>query len=135
MIAFQSTIHDGGISLLGDAFLGHFGIDPVGVPPHLGADLAKLDGGRGVVGHDVFERLVELAVVEEHVRVMIPAVEMALDGLDGLDDTFQLLVSREDDEGSIGSGPAGVGFQAARDEYFVVVFADFSVSRGKGFLV
>jgi hypothetical protein len=56
---------------------------------------------------------------------VVPAVEVALDGLDGLDDTFQLLVSGQDDEGTVGAGLGGVGFETAFDKDLVILLADF----------
>jgi hypothetical protein len=84
MIALQPAIHDGGVTLLRDTFLGHLGVDPFRVTPHLGADLAELDGRRGIVAHNILECLVEVAVVKEDVGIVVPPVEVALDGFDGL---------------------------------------------------
>ncbi len=58
---------------------------------------------------------------------MIPSVEVTLDGLDGLDNTVQLLIPGEDDEGAVDAGRAGVGLEAAGDEDLVVVLTDFPV--------
>lgn len=127
MVAFQSTVHDGIVTLLGDAFLGDLVIDPIGESPHVGSDLAKLDGARGVVADSLLEGLIELAVVEEDVGVVVPAVEVALYGADGLEDTLELLVSGENDKGGVGSGLFVVGLLAAGKEDLVVLFADFSV--------
>lgn len=88
MVALKSTIHDGSISLLRDTFLGDFGIDPVGITPHLGANLAKLNRSRGVITDRVLEGLVEIPIVKENVWVMIPSVEMSLYRFDGLDDAI-----------------------------------------------
>lgn len=128
VIALQTTIHDGIITLLGDAFLGDLGINPVRETPHVGANLAKLDGARGVVANSLLEGLVEVAVVEEDVGVVVPAVKVALDGANGLQDALELLVSGQDDKGGIGPGLGGVGGLAACEEDFVVFFADFSAA-------
>lgn len=82
VIAFQSTIHDSCVALLRDALFGHLRIDPFGEAPHFRADLAKLDGGGGIVLDSVLEGLIEVAIVQENVRVVVPAVEVALDRLD-----------------------------------------------------
>lgn len=82
MVAFESTIHDGIITLLGDTLLGDFGIDPVRKPPHIGANLAKLDSTRCIVANRLFEGLVEVAIVKENVGVIEPAIEVAFDGFD-----------------------------------------------------
>lgn len=125
MVAFHAAVHDGIIALLVDALLGHLGIDPVGIPPHVRTDPAELDRRRGVVPDRVHEGLVEVYVVQEDVRVMIPAVEVALDRLHRLDHAVEFLVPREDDEGGVRTRLAGVGLQAARDEDLVMLFADF----------
>ena len=127
MITFQPTVHDGCVSLLGDALLGNLGINPVREAPHVGSNLAELDVGRRVVSDDLLEVIVEVAVVEKDVGVVIPAVEVALDRLDGLDDAIQLLVSGEDDERGIGAGRAGIRVEATSHEDLVVLFADFAV--------
>lgn len=128
MVTFKAAVHDGGVALLRDAFLGNLGVDPFRKPPHVRADLAKLDGGGCVILDGILEGLIEVAVVEEDVGVVVPAIEVALDGLDGLDDTVQLLVPGQDDESSVGPGLGRVGFQAALDEDLVVFLADFSVT-------
>lgn len=131
VVTFHATVHDSSITLLGDTLLGDLGVNPVRETPHVRANLAELDGSRSVVLDSVLEGVVEVAIVQKDVGVVVPAVEVALDGLDGLDDTVQLLVSREDDEGAIGAGLAGVGLKAAGDEDLVVFFADFPVGGGK----
>lgn len=126
MVALQSTVHDSSVTLLRDALLGNLGIDPFREAPHLGANLAKFDRSRGVVLDSVLECLVEVAIVQEDVGVMVPAVEVALDRLDGLDDTIKLLVSCQNNKGTVGTGLAGVGLETTFDKDFIVLFADFS---------
>ena len=131
MIAFHATVHDSCVTLLRDTLLRDLGVNPVRETPHVRANLAELDGSRGVVLDGVLEGVVEVAIVQEDVGVVVPAVEVALNGLDGLDDAVQLLVSREDDEGAIDAGLAGVGLEAAGDEDLVVLFADSPVLGNK----
>lgn len=131
MVALHATVHDGTVTLLGDTLFGDLGIDPVGESPHVGADLAKLDGTRGVVANRLLEGLVEVAVVEEDVGVVVPAVEVALEGANGLDDTIELLVSGENDKGSVGAGLLVVGHLAAGEEDLVVLFANLA-DGGRG---
>lgn len=126
MVALQSTVHDSSVTLLRDALLGNLGIDPLREAPHLRANLAKLDRSRGVVLDSVLECLVEVAIVQEDVGVMVPAVEVALDRLNGLDDTIKLLVSCQNNKGTVGTGLAGVGLETTFDKDFIVLFADFS---------
>ena len=82
MVAFQATVHDGSVSLFSDTLFCDFGIDPVWITPHLWTNFAKFDGTRCVVTNCVLERLVEVSVVQEDVWIMVPSVEMTLDGLD-----------------------------------------------------
>ena len=127
VVALHSTIHDGVVSLLVDTLLGNLGINPVGVTPHVRSNLAKLDAGGGVVLDRLLESIVEVAIVEENIRVVVPAVEVTLDRLHRLDNTIQLLVSCEDDKGGVGAGLAGVRFETSRHKHLVVLFADFPV--------
>lgn len=129
MVAFQATIHDSSITLLRNTFLCNLGVNPLGETPHLGPDLAKLNGGRCKVLNGVLECLVEVAIVQEDVWVMVPSVEVALDGLDGLNNTFEFLVSGQDDKGAVGAGLGGVRLETALDEDLVILLADFSVRR------
>lgn len=132
MVALEAAIHDSIIALLGDAFLGDLGVDPVGETPHLGTNLAKLDIARGVVSHGLLESLVELAVVEENIGVVEPPIKVTLDRLEGLQNTIQLLVSGEDDKGGIGAGLRVVGLLAAGQEDLVVLFANFPAQQYQG---
>jgi len=135
MITLQTTIHDGRVSLLGNAFLPNLGIKPVGITPHVMVNLAELDSSRRVVLDSVPEGGVEFLVVEEDVGVVIPSVEVAFNRLDGLDHAIQLLVSREDDKDTVGTRFASVGLAAADLENLVILFADFSVNRQSRALV
>jgi hypothetical protein len=85
VVALQPTVHDGRISLLRNALLRDLLVYPVGEIPHLGSDLAKLDLPGRIFLDRLLEVVVELGVVEEDVRVMEPAVEVALDRPDGLE--------------------------------------------------
>ncbi len=129
MVALEATVHDSVIALLGDAFLGDLGVDPVGETPHLRADLAKLNVTGSVISDHLLESLVELAIVEEDVGVVVPPIEVALNRLEGLQNTVQLLVSGQDDKGGIGAGLRVVGFLAACQEDLVVLFAYFPTRR------
>lgn len=126
MVTLQPTIHDSGITLLGNAFLGNLLINPVRVSPHVRADLSKFNSRRGVFLYRLLEGLIEFPIIEEDVGVVIPPVEVTLHGLHGLENTIQLLVSCEDNKCGIGSGLAGIGLEAAGNEDLVVLFADFS---------
>lgn len=132
VVALQATVHDGSVSLLRDTLFGDLGINPLREAPHLRADLAKLHRGGGVVLDGILEGLVEVAIVQEDVWVVIPAVEVALDRLDRLDYTIKLLVPGQDDENAVGARLGGIGLEAAFDEDLVVFLADFPVGRNKG---
>lgn len=125
MVTFQTAVHDSSITLLRNALLGDLWVYPVGKTPHIRSDLAEFDRSRCIVFDSVLERLVEVAIIQEYIRVVIPPVEVTLDRLDRLDDTVQLLISGQYDKGAVGSGLGGVGLEAAFDENLVVFLADF----------
>ena len=104
MVTFHATVHDSRITLLSHALLCDLRVNPVGETPHRVVDFAEFNGSTGVVLDSSLEIIVEIAIVQEHVGVVIPAVEVALDRLDGLDNTIQLLIPREDDKGGVGPG-------------------------------
>ncbi len=131
MVTLQATVHDGGITLFGNPLLRNLGVDPFRVSPHVGTNSTKLAGSRGVVADDILEGLVKLAVVEEDVGVVKPPVEVTLNGLDGLNDTVELLIPGEDDESTVGARLVDffLGVETTGDENFIVFFADFPVER------
>jgi hypothetical protein len=104
MVTLQATIHDSGVTLLRNALLGRLDVHPVRITPHVRADLAKLDSPGSVVCDSGLEGVVEVAIVEEDIGVVIPPVEMPFHGLDRLDDSFQVAVPGEYDECSVRSG-------------------------------
>lgn len=95
MVGLHASIHDGSITLLPDALFCDIHIGPIGIAPMLRTNLAKLDGSRGVVHHRLFERAVEFSIVEKDIGVVKPAVEMSFYALQTLNDSVQLLVSRQ----------------------------------------
>lgn len=129
VVAFQSTVHDGSISLLCDAFLGHLVVGPVREPPHVGTYFAKFDGARSVISYRLLEVIVELAIVEENIGVMVPPIEVAFHRFEGLQNTIEFFVSGQDHKGSVGTGLAGVRLQAASDEHLVVLLGNFPTAR------
>lgn len=131
MVALHAAVHDGIVALLPDTFLGDLGVDPVRVSPHVRANLAKLDLARRVVADGIAKVLVEVAIVEEDIGVVVPVVEVALDRLERLDDAVELRVAGEHDEGGIGARLAGVGLGAARNEHLVVLFTDPPAERAR----
>lgn len=127
VVALQSSVHDGLVSLLPDAFPCNLMVDPIGETPHALVDLAKLDRGTGVIPDCLFEFLVEVAIVQEDIGVVPPSVEMSLNGLERLDDALEFLISREDNERGVCPRTAGVDVEASGSKDLVVFFADFSV--------
>lgn len=128
MVALQSTVHDSCITLLGNTLLCNLGVNPLRETPGVRLNLAELNMTRRVVSHSILEIIVELDVVEEDIRIVIPAVEVAFHGFDGLDDTIDFLVPGENDKGGIGPGLACVRLEATGDEDFVMLLADFSAA-------
>lgn len=125
MIALHATIHNRGISLLGNALLCNLWIYPIRETPHAWVNLTKLDRGAGVVHDCILEGRVELAVIEEDVWIVIPSVEMTLDRLDRLNDTVQLLISRQNDKRGIGSRFCGIRGITTCHKHLIVLLADF----------
>jgi hypothetical protein len=119
--------------LFPDTFLGNLVVNPVGETPHGVINLAEFHGGASVVLDSGPELLVEVTIVQEDVGVVIPAVEVALDRLERLDHTFQLLIPRQNNKGGIGArflvDTVLVNGQTARREDFVMLFANFSVGK------
>lgn len=133
MIALHTTVHDGGVTLLPDTFLGHLVVNPVGETPHGVIDLAEFHGCASVVLDGGSELIIKVAIVQEDIRVVIPAVKVTLNRLERLNNTFQLLVPGQNDKGSIGTRSL-VDFvlvygKTARREDLVILFADFSVEQ------
>ena len=126
VIALHAAVHDCCIPLLTDALSRNVRIDPVWEAPHRRIDLTKLHGRAGVVLYRVLESIAEIAVIEKHVRIVEPPVEMSFDGLDRLNDTLQLLVSRENDERSVGARSIHLWVQTSVGEDLVVLLADSS---------
>lgn len=122
MVAFHSSIHDCGVTLLPDAFLGDLMIHPIRVTPHSIVNFAKLHGCAGIVLDRGLKSIVEIAVVQEDVRVIKPSVKVSFNGFHRLDDTVQLLVPGQDDEGSIGPRTIRFDGKASCSEYLVVLF-------------
>lgn len=82
MITFHASVHDRSVSLFGNAFPSDFGIDPVWESPHAGVNLSELYWRTRIVRYRLLECRVEVAIVEEDVRVVIPSIEMTLNGFD-----------------------------------------------------
>lgn len=54
-------------------------IYPIRESPHAGVNLSKLNRTTGVVLNSVLELLVEDAVIEEDVGIVVPAIEVTFD--------------------------------------------------------
>lgn len=79
MVALHSAVHDSSVSLLRDALLRDLGINPIWKAPHARIDLAKLNRRGRVVPYRVHECRVEISVIEKHIRIVVPSVEMTFD--------------------------------------------------------
>ena len=63
MVALQTTIHDGTVTLFGDTLLGDLLVNPIGETPHVGANLAELDSAGSVVLDGGLEVVVKVSIV------------------------------------------------------------------------
>ena len=97
----------------------------------LWANFAKLDIGGGVVQHGLLESAVEIAIVEKHVWIVEPAIEVPFHALDAFHHTFQFLVARQNHEGGIGAflRRLRIGIPASIDEHLVVLLTNLSYAR------
>jgi hypothetical protein len=124
MIALHATVHDGLVTLLCNAFLRDCGVGPLWEAPVLCRYLTPLNGCTCVVQDSLFERLVEDSVVQKYIRVVVPPIEVSLNRLDRLYDTVQLLVSRQNNEGSVCSGGVDARLETSYGEWLVIFLAD-----------
>lgn len=131
VITLHATVHNGGITLFSDTLSGNFMVDPVGKAPHGAIDFTKLDTAAGVVEDGVLEVLVKVTIVQEDIWVVPPSIEVALNRLDRLYDTIQLLIPGKNDKGSVRSGARGVDIQASGGKDFVMFFANTPVQKGQ----
>lgn len=92
VVALHSTVHDSLVSLLPDTLFRSVDVHPVRETPHAWVDGAKLDWGTGVIRNNLFERRIEIAIVQEDVWIMEPSIEVSLYRLDRLYDTIQLFI-------------------------------------------
>jgi hypothetical protein len=125
VITLHSTIHDGCVTLLLNALFCDSGIHPVRETPLLWTNLSPFDLATCVVQHRLFERRVEVPVIEEDVWIIEPAIEMPLDRFYGLQNSVQLLVSRQHHESCIRPRSVDLRLEAACHEGFVILFAYF----------
>lgn len=79
MVTGHATVHNCRISLLCDRFCSLIMIYPIRESPHAGVNLSKLNRTTGVVLNSVLELLVEDAVIEEDVGIVVPAIEVTFD--------------------------------------------------------
>ena len=92
VVAFHTSIHYCLVSLFPDALSCNIGIDPVRVAPHARSYFAKLHRRTGVIQYCLLERSIEIAIVEKYVWIVEPSIEVPLHRLNGLDDSFKLLI-------------------------------------------
>lgn len=106
-------------------------IDPVRETPHGVVNLAELHRSTGIVLYGGLELLVEVAIVQKNIWIMVPTVEVPFNRLERLDNAIQLLISCEDDKSGVGTRGlcdfGGINGHAASREDLVMFFADFPV--------
>ncbi len=129
MVALHAAIHDRGVSLLPDAFSRCVDVNPTWVSPHGWIYFAELHGSTGVIQDSLLECGIEITIVEKHVGVMKPPIEMSLHRFYRLNDTFQLLVSCEHHQCRIRARPIGLRLQAAGHKNLVVIFTYFATLK------
>lgn len=132
VVTLHASVHDSSITLFSDAFLGHLFVGPLGITPHGVIDLSKFNGSTGVVLDGKLEGVVEVPVVQKHVRIVEPSVEMSLDGFERFDHAIDLLVSGKNHEGGVGSLAFHffVDETTASGKHLIVFFADFPAVTG-----
>jgi len=133
MIALHATVHNSSITLFPNTLLGDLVVNPVGEAPHGVINLAKFHRSAGVVLHSGPEFIVEIAIIKEDVGVVPPAVEVPLNRFEGLNNTFQFLVSRENDKGGVGARGlcdfGRINGHTAGGKDLVMLFTDFAISK------
>lgn len=78
VVTLHSTIHDSGVALLSDAFLCHFVVNPFRITPHGIVNFAEFHRSTCIILHGILESVIKIAVVQEHIRIVEPSVEMSL---------------------------------------------------------
>lgn len=126
MVALHASVHNRGVSLLPYPFSRCVHIDPIRVSPHARIYLAKLHGSTRVIQNSFLECGIKIAIVEEHVGIMEPPIEMSLHGFYRLNNPFQLLVSCQHHQRRIRAWPIGLWLETACHEDLVMIFADFA---------
>lgn len=126
MITLHATIHDKRITLLPNALLCNFMISPIRETPHGAVNFPKFGMTAGIVPDGVFELLVEVCIIQENIRIIVPAIEMPFDRLDRLDYSFDFLIPSQNDKCSICPRCSIVDMKAAGSKDFVMFFAYFS---------
>src|SRR5450432_811728 len=76
MITLHTAIHNRSVSLLCNALLGNFRINPIRKSPHAGVNLSKLHRRARIICDSFLEGRIEVAIIKENIWVVIPPVEM-----------------------------------------------------------
>ena len=129
MVALHAAVHYSAVTLLRNALFHDCRVGPVWEAPMLLRNLAPFNLRLCVVANGLFEGCVEISIIKEDVRVVVPPIEVPLEGLDRLDDAVKLLIPGQDYNRRVRAGSARVGFKAAYRERLVVLFADFPTTR------
>ena len=129
VVALHAAIHYSAVALLRNALFHDCRISPVWEAPVLLRNLAPFNFRLCVIANSLFEGCVEISVIKEDVRVVVPPIEVPLEGFDGLYDAVKLLIPGQDYNRRVRAGSARVGFEAAYRERLVVLIADFPTAR------
>jgi hypothetical protein len=129
VVALHAAVHYSAVTLLRNALFYDCRIGPVWEAPVLLRNLAPFNFRLCVVANSLFEGCIEISVIKEDVRVVIPPIEVPLKGLDGLDDAVQFFIPGQDYNRRVCAGSARVGFKAAYCERLIVLVADFPTTR------
>jgi hypothetical protein len=125
VVALHAAVHYSAVALLRNALFHDCRVGPVWEAPVLLRNLAPFNLRLCVVANGLFEGCVEISVIKEDVRVVVPPIEVPLEGFDGLYDAVKLLIPGQDYNRRVRAGSARVGFKAAYRERLVVLIADF----------
>lgn len=127
MVALHTPIHDCSIPLLAYPFSSDIVIYPIWVSPTSRIYRSKFNRPACVIGNGLFKCRIEHVVVEKHIGIVEPAIEVSLYRLYGLNDSFQFLIPRQDHERCVGTRSVCLRFETASDKDLVVFLTDFPI--------
>ena len=129
MVALHAAIHNSGVSLLPNTLFCRLQINPIRITPHIRVYFAEFDSSAGVIYNCLLKCLIEISIVKENIWIVKPSVEMPFHRFYGLDNTLQLLVSRQDYQRCVCPWSTCFGLETSGYEHFVVVFTYFAMVK------